>query len=80
MMRLERIYRSEAWMLNLTGFSLLSLLVIFGLWAYAGEPLPRTQGASASEAWELWIEWAVFVAIPIITAGLWLLRLRHSGE
>jgi hypothetical protein len=59
---------------------MLCLLILIGVWAYAGSPFPQTQGANDSEEAELWIEWSIIVAVPTITALLWLLRLRTSDR
>lgn len=63
-------------MLNLTGLALFCLLTLVGLSFYRGESvLPATEGANAGEAAQIWIMWGAMVAVPLITAILWVVRL-----
>ncbi len=67
-------------MLNLTAASLFCLLFLVGLFIYkSGNLLPSTKGADTSEAVEIWIIWGVAVAVPLVTAALWVARLTESG-
>ena len=79
-MKMERFYRNETWMLNLSALSLLCLLIELGLWAYAGSPLPQTRNAGDTEKLVIWVIWIAIVAVPFVTALLWLVRLRASGR
>ena len=76
---LTRIYRSEPWMLSLTGVSLLCLVILAGVWVYAGSPLPQTQGTSAPDRFWIWVNWCVLAAIPLLTTILWFLRIKRSN-
>jgi len=40
---LRRIYLNESWMLNLTSFSMLSILFENVVWAYSGSPFPQSK-------------------------------------
>ena len=72
------LYRNGLVMWFLTALSALSLLVLLGLWVYAHRLIPMTEHAVTSEALTTWAMWGVVVAIPLITAVLWLLRFRAS--
>jgi hypothetical protein len=62
--------------LSLTAVSLLCLMILVGLYFYSGGTiLPATNGAGPSETLEIWVSWSVIVAVPMITAALWIIRL-----
>ena len=77
---LRRIYLNESWMLNLTSFSMLSILFENVVWAYSGSPFPQMQDVGALDQIWLWALWLVMIAVPLVTTVLWLLRLRHSRQ
>ena len=79
---MKRLYRNGAVIIALTAVSAFCLFVPVGVWLYAGSPLPQTQGATAAEARELWIEWSAIIAVPIVTTVLWIFRLtdRSANE
>ena len=62
----------------LFGLSCFCVLVLVGLYAYSGSLLPSTEGASQSEALEIWLLWIAVAGVPV-TALLWWLgdRLRR---
>ena len=77
MIKLERVYRSGAWTLNLTGFSMLFLAILVGGWTYSGSPFPKT---TQGDRIQLWALWSIMLAIVVVTALLWLLRLTNVGR
>lgn len=70
-----RLHRNNTLMLNLTGFSLICVLMLLGIFAYGGGLFPGTEGAGPREIATIWVAWSIIVALPVTTAGLWLLRL-----
>ena len=81
-MGIPRLHRNNVLMLNLTAVSLFCMLVLVGGYFYSGGSLlPATQGADTPEATRIWIMWSGMVAVPLITAVLWALRLAtRSGD
>ena len=75
-----RPHRSNVLMLNLTAVSSFCALVLLGLFAYrGGSLLPATDGAGSQESLGIWIMWGILIAVPAVTAVLWLLRMRQAG-
>ena len=65
-------------LVGLVGLSSFCLLTLAGLWAYSGSLAPSTGGTAPVEALIMWVLWAILVAIPAVTAGLWVALIRRS--
>jgi hypothetical protein len=76
-----RPHRNEALMLILTAISLFCLMVLAGLFVYSGGSLlPSTLGAGVGETAQIWIMWGIVVAVPLVTAMLWVMRRRKRRK
>ena len=71
-------HRNAFHMLSLTLVSSFCLLLLVGIFRYHGSFLPSVRGAEVWEVIEIWFLWAAIVSVPVVTAILWMLRIRAS--
>ena len=67
-------------MLNLTAFSLLSVIILAGGLAYHGSLFPETGGASGPKAALMWLLTVLLIALPLFTSVMWVLRISSGAR
>ena len=70
------MYRNNLLMLILTALSIFFLVTLTGLYFYSGTILPSVPRSDPSGALLMWLTWVVVAGTPLVTALLWIIRLR----